>query len=184
MKHKALMSTSLMLIASRALAASADLNAGSEVIDAQKIKEGITTEVANATNNDTKVLLQKNIIKNDLKRNHEAVSKAFGADKKSLNSKYYGDLVERLKLAQNAANDSTNLTSTDFQTPTGPEIGYDSCHGVCHGGSALDLLKNLFSGKLGALPFKEFATAVGDGGCASWTKNAFKRLEHQVYCYA
>jgi hypothetical protein len=133
MKQKALMSASMMLIASRALAASAGLSAG-EVIDTQKIKEAEKDGAAvKATANDLKILAKKNIIQNDVRGSHEAISKGFGSDKKSLSSKYYGDLVERLKLAQNAAYDSTNITSTGFQTPSNPDVAVDSCHGVCHG---------------------------------------------------
>lgn len=133
MKNKALLSTSIMLIASQALASAAEINKQKNGEDShlsmtkiKSIKEN--DDLVKQTQNTTKNLLNKPVVKKSSLENHKNISAGLGDETKSMNSKYYGDLVERLKLAQsNAQYDSTNLS------PTGATGDFHHCHGACHG---------------------------------------------------
>ncbi len=174
MKNRALISTSMFLIASQALAAAGELNNKKHVLEVKKPDDEVISKQAG---NDLKVIASRKIVQQNIKTNHQAVSENFGTGKKTLNSKYYGDLVERLKLAQNAALDSTNVMDSAGFNPPSNDINYNSCHGNCHGVCTLpppSSYSKVFNKYIG------FDSKVGAnldilqeaGGCVSWTMSA------------
>lgn len=123
MKNRIILNTSTLLIAAKALAAAANANSPIELIPVEAEAE---------IQADLKYLLEKRLIKQAIVLTHSEVSKGFGNDGKSLTNKYYGDLLDRLEVAQatTAPNDSTNLNWSGGGLP---KDNIAVCHGVCHG---------------------------------------------------
>lgn len=122
MKNKILLNTATLLIAAKALAAAANANSPIELKSVAPESEA---------KSDLKVMLEKRVVKQAIFTTHSEISKGYGINGKSLTSKYYGDLIDRLQVAQlTAPQDSTNISPALMSSPSN-DIAV--CHGVCHG---------------------------------------------------